>query len=118
MSLNGGCSQVCTNSVGSFACSCNEGYQLNTDKKSLERISQFYQLLWILVINIPISSAVGGYGPKTYLNSSNGNLLLALQLVLKVLLHPQMHLLCGKLIGTLVVGFGALSMTNWNSEMN
>jgi len=29
-----GCEQNCTNSVGSFQCSCNDGYTLDTDKAS------------------------------------------------------------------------------------
>ena len=28
---NGGCTQLCNNTVGSFLCGCNEGYLLNTD---------------------------------------------------------------------------------------
>ena len=28
---NGGCSQNCTNTNGSFFCSCDEGYQLKSD---------------------------------------------------------------------------------------
>lgn len=28
---NGGCAQLCNNTVGSFLCGCNEGYFLNTD---------------------------------------------------------------------------------------
>ena len=26
-----GCSQICTNTVGSFTCGCNTGFQLNSD---------------------------------------------------------------------------------------
>ena len=28
---NGGCSQICTNTEGSFECSCREGYVLDND---------------------------------------------------------------------------------------
>ena len=27
--LNGGCEQICTNAIGSFACSCGTGYLLD-----------------------------------------------------------------------------------------
>ena len=32
--LNGGCSQKCTNSVGSYDCSCKKNYQLGGNGKS------------------------------------------------------------------------------------
>ena len=28
---NGGCSQVCNNTLGSYRCSCNDGFQLQYD---------------------------------------------------------------------------------------
>ena len=28
---NGGCNQTCTNSIGSYQCSCQDGYMLNED---------------------------------------------------------------------------------------
>ena len=28
---NGGCAQTCSNTVGSFTCSCDAGYTLNAD---------------------------------------------------------------------------------------
>ena len=31
---NGGCAQICTNTVGSFTCSCNTGYSLGADARS------------------------------------------------------------------------------------
>ena len=31
---NGGCNHVCTNTVGSFNCSCNDGFSLNADRAS------------------------------------------------------------------------------------
>ena len=33
---NGGCEHVCTNTQGSFSCSCNSGFTLSTDGKSCE----------------------------------------------------------------------------------
>ena len=33
---NGGCRHNCQNSEGSFTCSCNYGYQLNSDGYSCE----------------------------------------------------------------------------------
>ena len=32
--MNGNCSQICTNTNGSFMCSCNSGYQLNSNNQS------------------------------------------------------------------------------------
>ena len=32
--LNGNCSQVCTNTNGSYLCSCNSGYQLSSNNRS------------------------------------------------------------------------------------
>ena len=31
---NGGCQHTCENIVGSFKCSCKDGYDLSSDKKS------------------------------------------------------------------------------------
>jgi len=33
-SHNGGCNHRCTNSHGSFKCSCNKGYSLQSNKKT------------------------------------------------------------------------------------
>uniref|UniRef100_A0A8C5GVT5 Metalloendopeptidase n=1 Tax=Gouania willdenowi TaxID=441366 RepID=A0A8C5GVT5_GOUWI len=33
---NGGCEQKCVNTLGSFKCACDPGYELSTDKKSCE----------------------------------------------------------------------------------
>ena len=30
-SNQGGCAQVCTNTLGTYTCGCNEGYMLNID---------------------------------------------------------------------------------------
>uniref|UniRef100_F6VDQ2 Uncharacterized protein n=1 Tax=Ciona intestinalis TaxID=7719 RepID=F6VDQ2_CIOIN len=37
---NGGCSDTCTNTDGSFVCSCNAGYQLNEDGKTCSDIDE------------------------------------------------------------------------------
>ena len=29
LEFNGGCQQICDNSIGSFSCSCDEGYELS-----------------------------------------------------------------------------------------
>ena len=34
---NGGCNQTCTNTVGSYECSCNTGYSLDLDNMGCTR---------------------------------------------------------------------------------
>ena len=34
LTSNGGCAQNCANTIGSFTCSCNSGYSLNTDNRT------------------------------------------------------------------------------------
>ena len=38
---NGGCSQTCTNTDGSFQCSCNAGYTLAADNSSCNGNNQY-----------------------------------------------------------------------------
>lgn len=33
---NGGCEQRCVNTLGSYQCACDPGYELGPDKKSCE----------------------------------------------------------------------------------
>ena len=35
---NGGCAQNCTNTVGSYVCSCSSGYNLNSDQHACNGI--------------------------------------------------------------------------------
>ena len=37
---NGGCNQICTNSIGSFLCSCNSGYNLAADGRTCVDINE------------------------------------------------------------------------------
>ena len=37
--MNSTCDQLCTNTEGSFVCSCEEGYELQNDRKSCEGIA-------------------------------------------------------------------------------
>ena len=37
---NGGCSQICTNSIGSFECRCNSGYNLAADGRTCLDINE------------------------------------------------------------------------------
>ncbi|KAK2161891.1 hypothetical protein LSH36_108g06017 [Paralvinella palmiformis] len=45
---NGGCSQVCLNTVGSYQCSCKSGYSL--EKNRLTCSGEYTIPLWIIVI--------------------------------------------------------------------
>ena len=42
---NGGCGQVCSNTVGSFECSCNSGYQLLRDGQQCGGINVYQNLI-------------------------------------------------------------------------
>ena len=44
---NGGCDQTCTNTMGSFLCSCDAGYSLAADGLSCEGKNIMYSLLCI-----------------------------------------------------------------------
>lgn len=42
---NGGCNQTCTNTTGSYKCSCDEGFVLNPDEHGCDgNILHFLQL--------------------------------------------------------------------------
>ena len=48
---NGGCEHTCTNTVGSYNCSCNTGYQLSLGQHcSGNLIENYYALLIIMQI--------------------------------------------------------------------
>ena len=62
---NGGCSQSCTNTVGSYFCSCVAGYALNANRKSCDG-KCVLMLNWLLnwhYFNIDVNECA----------SSNGN---------------------------------------------
>lgn len=40
---NGGCETTCTNSVGSFACSCAIGYSLNTNALTCDGMAHVFK---------------------------------------------------------------------------
>ena len=42
-----GCSQLCNNTVGSFECSCEDGYQLALDEKTCNGLYAF--TVWVFV---------------------------------------------------------------------
>ena len=41
-SNNGGCNQTCNNTDGSFTCSCDSGYTLDSDRLGCSGISNWY----------------------------------------------------------------------------
>ena len=48
LSNNGGCHQNCHDSDGSYTCSCNDGYQLNSDRHTCKGIPLNLVTAWIL----------------------------------------------------------------------
>ena len=50
---NGGCSQLCENSVGSFHCRCSNGYDLSPDKTSCTG-KDLIRLITVIRITIKI----------------------------------------------------------------
>ena len=44
-SNNGGCSQFCTNTDGSFRCSCRSGFRLGSNQRSCSGMSYLFQSL-------------------------------------------------------------------------
>ena len=59
---NGGCEHTCTNTVGSYNCSCNTGYQLNLGHCSgnlLYVVENYYALLIMQIIMSAIVIKVG-----------------------------------------------------------
>lgn len=45
---NGGCAQICSNTVGSFTCSCRPGYSLNSDRRGCSGKFPKY-VVWVLM---------------------------------------------------------------------
>ena len=43
---NGGCQHTCKNTVGSYTCSCNNGYTLHENKHDCKEGIVFYNLLF------------------------------------------------------------------------
>ena len=54
---NGGCSQICENSVGSFRCQCRNGYDLGPDKTSCSG-KDLITVIAITIIVIPFRRSV------------------------------------------------------------
>ena len=56
---NGNCDQVCTNTVGLFNCSCNDGYSLNTDGETCD--GQLQKIVMIQILNVCLACVVYRY---------------------------------------------------------
>ena len=53
--LNGGCQQICNNTVGSYFCSCTEGYQLQMDGTTCQGQSQLDHIIEETLQHPPVS---------------------------------------------------------------
>ena len=54
---NGGCEQYCHNNVGSYSCSCNNGFNLNTDNhhNCTGKVISCFNFLYIESIQLDIN---------------------------------------------------------------
>ena len=48
---NGGCEQNCVNTVGSYTCSCNTGYTLDSDGHNCESENDYNYIKFYLSLN-------------------------------------------------------------------
>ena len=48
---NGGCEQICVDTVGSFMCKCNSTSELKEDGKSCQSGNVFFDSKWKYIIN-------------------------------------------------------------------
>ena len=51
---NGGCDHVCSNTAGSYECSCNSGYTLELDNKGCSRELITHNAYWLFISPKPI----------------------------------------------------------------
>ena len=49
--MDSDCEQICNNTVGSYTCSCNNGYSLNSDGRNCSGIILLFLLSYIGDIN-------------------------------------------------------------------
>ena len=63
--LNGGCHQICTNTIGGFDCSCNEGYTINTDNRTCQGTIMHYYTINLLPLVLNFSKFISFFTSST-----------------------------------------------------
>jgi hypothetical protein len=58
---NGGCSHLCSNSIGSFACNCLTGYELSVDKRTCQDVNECNQAVSPCQSTSSCINTIGGY---------------------------------------------------------
>ena len=73
--LNGGCHQICSNRIGGFDCSCEEGYTINTDNRTCQGIMTMYcyhkPLIYLCKFIYPLHLFIHAVDPIAMCDASN-----------------------------------------------
>ena len=55
---NGGCEHTCTNTIGSYYCACNTGYQLSNNGKHCSGNKIINKIMFLILFTFQISMSV------------------------------------------------------------